>query len=110
MMEILQDKAFETTPLAQPSPVTPESVKFDKKDADQHFVRREEMKTRLSVLDELIRKQRSRIASARSEGLDVTLLEEQLKVLSDSHEEYFSSLKRLLADFVDGDHLNGGNA
>ena len=42
-------------------------------------------------------------------GLDVTLLEEQLKVLTDSREEYYSALKRLLLDFTDGENSKGAN-
>ena len=36
-----------------------------------------------------------------------TLLEEQLKTLNDFREEYFSALKRLLTEFVDGENAKG---
>ena len=106
-MEILQDVPS-AIPSVQHGPVSTTSAKLDRKDAAQQIIRREETKTRLAVLDELIGNQRSRIASARTLGLDVTLLQEQLKVLTDSREEYFSALKRLLSDFVDGENVDGG--
>ena len=59
-------------------------------------------------MDELIGEQKSRIASARDKGMDVSLLEEQLKALRNSREEYFTALKRLLIDFVDGEDAKGG--
>ena len=93
VMEILQDvpsmiSVAENAPLASRA-VTPET---------QQTIRRAETKTRLVIMDELIREQRSRIASARTRGLDVTLLEEHLKVLIHSRDEYFSALKRLITD------------
>ena len=108
VMEILQDVPSATIPWVQHGPVSASPAEPDIKDAAQQIIRREETKTRLAVLDELIGTQRSRIASARTLGLDVTLLEEQLKVLTDSREEYFSALMRLLSEFVDGRNVDGG--
>ena len=73
-------------------------------DATQQTIMQEESKTRLALMDELIGKQKVRIASARASGMDVTLLEDQLQILKDSREEYFSTLKRLLTEFVDDEH------
>lgn len=109
LIEVLQDVPPAPIPLAQPVPASPSAANPAAGDATQRIVKREETKTRLAVLDELIAKQRSRIASARTMGLDVTLLEEQLKVLADSREEYFSALKRLLGEFLDGRHGGDGN-
>ena len=75
--------------------------------ATEQTVMREEAKSRLALMDELIGEQRSRIASARARGLNGTLLEEQLKTLNDFREEYFSALKRLLTEFVDGENAKG---
>ena len=102
-MEILQDPV----PPAQHEAASDLSVSLDQNEVDQQILRREETETRLAVLDDLIGAQRSRIASARTTGLDVTFLEEKLKVLTDSREEYRSALKRLLADFADGKDGNG---
>jgi len=108
VMEILQDDPSASIPRVQHGPVSASAATPDRKDAAQQVIRREETKTRLAVLDELIGTQRSRIASARTAGLDVALLEEQLKVLVDSREEYFSTLMRLLSEFVDGRNVDGG--
>lgn len=69
---------------------------------------REETKSRLAVVDEMITTHRSRIASVRTQGLDVTDLEERLKVLTDSRDEYYSTLKRLLSEFVDDEKKDCG--
>ena len=65
--------------------------------------------SRLALLSDLIAKQKSCIASACAMRQDVTLLEEQLKILTRTREEYYSALKRLLLDFTDGENSNGGN-
>jgi hypothetical protein len=93
--------------LAQDGP-SPDSVDLDKKEARGQILRREETMSRLALLSDLIAKQNSRISSARTAGLDVTLLEEQLKVLTDSREEYYWALKRLLLDTTDGENAKGG--
>ena len=103
VMEMLQEVLPDKIPLDQLGP-----VKLHKRDATQRTVMHEEAKTRLAVMDELIGEQKSRIASARDKGMDVSLLEEQLKALRDSREEYFTALKRLLIDFVDGEDAKGG--
>ena len=102
VMEILQAVPL-TISSAENAPAAPHAVTPDKMDATQQAISRAEAKTRLVIMDELIREQTSCIASARAQGLDVTLLEEQLKVLTDSRDEYFSALKRLLTDsWMDG--------
>ena len=103
MMEILQDVA-PRIPLAQQGRVGPGGVNPHERDATQQTIMQEESKTRLALMDELIGKQKVRIASARASGMDVTLLEDQLQILKDSREEYFSTLKRLLTEFVDDEH------
>ena len=60
-------------------------------------------------MSDLIAKQNLRIASARTKGLDIALLEEQLKILSDSREEYYSALKRLLLDSTDCENAYRGD-
>ena len=89
--------------------MSPDSIDLEKKGALGRILRREETRSRLALLSNLIAKQNSRIASARATGLDVTLLEEQLKILTDSREEYYSALKRLLLDSTDGENANGGH-
>jgi Na+-translocating ferredoxin:NAD+ oxidoreductase RnfC subunit len=109
-VEILQDIQSATISLAQHGTVSPASVGLDKKDAtEQQIVKREETKSRLALLDDLIAKHRSRIVSGRTMRLDVTLLEEQLKILTDTREEYYLALKRLLLDFTDCENANGGS-
>jgi len=103
VMQTLQEAPPDTIPLDQLAP-----VKVHKRDATQRTIMQEEAKTRLAIMDELIGEQKSRIASARDKGMDVSLLEEQLKALRDSREEYFTALKRLLIDFVDGEDAKGG--
>ena len=107
VMEILQEVPPDTTPLDQLAPVEQGAVKLHKRDATLRTVMQEEAKTRLALMDELIGEQRSRIASGRARDLDVTLLEAQLKVLRDSHEEYFSALKRLLIDLAGDENAKG---
>lgn len=109
VMEILQDGP-RTIPLAEHGPLVPRAVKLDKSDPAQQTIMREEAKSRLSVMDELIGEQRSRIASARTRGMNVTLMEEQLNTLTETREEYFAALKRLLTEFVDGESAKGGIA
>ena len=106
-MEILQDVP-PTIPIAPRGPVGAGAVNLHKTVATEQTVRREEAKSRLARMEELIGEQRSRIASARARGMNVTLLEEQLKTLNDFREEYFTALNRLLIDFVDGDSAKGG--
>jgi hypothetical protein len=90
-------------------PGSPDSVDLDKKEAPGQILRREETRSRLALLSSLIANQNSRIAAARTKGLDVALLEEQLKILSDSREEYYSALKRLLLDSTDGENVYRGD-
>ena len=106
-MEILQD-APPKIPRVQQGFVGPGTVNLHKRDATQQTIMQEESKTRLALMDQLIGEQRSRIATARAKGMNVTLLEEQLKILKDSREEYFSTLKRLLIEFVDGENTKDG--
>jgi len=88
--------------------VSADSVDPDKKEARGQILRREETMSRLALLSDLIAKQNSRISSARTAGLDVTLLEEHQKVLTDSREEYYLPLKHLLLDTMDGENAKGG--
>lgn len=107
-VEVPQDIESPAIALAQHGPVSAASVDLDKKETPGQILRREETMSRLALLSNLIAKQNSRIASARTAGLDVTLLEEQLKVLTDSREEYYWALKRLLLDTTDGENAKGG--
>ena len=70
-----------------------ESIGLDTKEPSGQIVGRAETMSRLALLDDLIAKQKSCMASARTMRLDVTLLEEQLKVLTETREEYYSALK-----------------
>jgi len=107
--EVLRAIPSTTIPLAQHEAVTVDSVGLDKNGAPGQILRREETRSRLALLSSLIANQNSRIAAARTKGLDVALLEEQLKVLSDSREEYYSALKRLLLDSTDGENVYRGD-
>ena len=107
-VETLQDIQSATISLAQDGSGSPDSVDLDKKETPGQILRREETMSRLALLSSLIAKQNSRIASARTAGLDVTLLEEQLKLLTDSREEYYWALKRPLLDTTDGENAKGG--
>jgi hypothetical protein len=82
---------------------------LDRKDATRQTIKRKETRSGLAVLSELIEKQRTGIASARATGLDVSLLEKRLKVLTDTHEQYSSALKDLLTGCVDDEKGKGGN-
>ena len=108
-VENMQDIPSATISLTQHGAVRVDSVGLDKKGAPGQILWREETRSRLALLSDLIAKQNSRIASARTAGLNVTLLEEQLKVLTDSREEYYSALKRLLLDSTDAENANGGH-
>ena len=103
----MQDIPSATISLTQHGAVRVDSVGLDKKGAAGQILWREETRSRLALLSDLIAKQNSRIASARTAGLNVTLLEEQLKVLTDSREEYYSALKRLLLDSTDAETAKG---
>jgi len=109
VMEILQEVPPVTIPLDQHGPMSPRAVPLDNREATRQTLRREETISRLALLDDLIAKQKSCIASACAMRQDVTLLEEQLKILTRTREEYYSALKRLLLDFTDGENSNGGN-
>ena len=109
VMEILQEVPPDTIPLDPHGPMSPRAMALDKRSATRHTIRREETMSRLALLDELIAKQRSCIASAGTMRLEVTLLEEQLKILTRTREEYYSALKRLLLDFTDGENSKGAN-
>ena len=107
-VEVQQDIESPAIALAQHGPVSADSVDPDKKEARGQILRREETMSRLALLSDLIAKQNSRISSARTAGLDVTLLEEHQKVLTDSREEYYLPLKHLLLDTMDGENAKGG--
>ena len=109
VMENLQEVPPDPIPLDQHGPMSPRAVPLDNREATRQTLRREETISRLALLDDLIAKQKSCIASACAMRLDVTLLEEQLKILTRTREEYYSALKRLLLDFTDGEKSNGGN-
>ncbi len=109
VMELLQEVPPDTIPLDQHGPMSPRAVPLDNREATRQTLRREETISRLALLDDLIAKQKSCIASACAMRQDVTLLEEQLKILTRTREEYYSALKRLLLDFTDGENSNGGN-
>ena len=97
-VEILQEMQSAMMSLDQYERVSPASMGLDKREADAQFLRREETISRLALLDDLIAKQRSCMASARTMRLDLSLLEEQMKILTDTREEYYSALKSLLLD------------
>jgi len=107
--EVLRAIPSTTISLAQHGAVTVDSVGLDKKGAPGQILRREETRSRLALLSDLIAKQNLRIASARTKGLDIALLEEQLKILTDSREEYYSALKRLLLDSTDCENAYRGD-
>ncbi len=97
-VEVPQDIESPAIALAQHGPVSAASVDLDKKETPGQILRREETISRLALLDDLIAKQRSCMASARTMRLDLSLLEEQMKILIDTREEYYSALKSLLLD------------
>lgn len=103
MMEILQD-VQPTIPLPGQGHTGPGAVNPHKRNTTEQTIMQEESKTRLALMDELIGEQKLRIATARASEMDVTLLEEQLQILKDSREEYFSTLKRLLIEFADDEN------
>jgi hypothetical protein len=109
VMEFLHEVPPDTIPLDEDGPVSPRAMALDRKDATRQTIKRKETRSGLAVLSELIEKQRTGIASARATGLDVSLLEKRLKVLTDTHEQYSSALKDLLTGCVDDEKGKGGN-